>query len=79
MLAVDGIDDGIEELVLALLADVAISMLDAAFDDVLIGSFELFNVELLLLVLELFAWVKLPLITFLGNGFGLIISTKRNK
>lgn len=38
---------------------------------VLIVSVELFVVELLLL----FACVKLPLITFRGNGFGLIIST----
>lgn len=42
----------------------------------LIVSVELFvdAVELLLL---LFACVKLPLITFRGNGFGLIISTKK--
>lgn len=39
---------------------------------VLIVSVELFVVELLLL----FACVKLPLITFRGNGFGLIISTE---
>lgn len=41
----------------------------------LFNSFALVDVELLLLF-ELIACVKLPLITFRGNGFGLIISTK---
>lgn len=45
----------------------------------LFNSFALVDVELLLLF-ELIACVKLPLITFRGNGFGLITSTKeRNK
>lgn len=44
---------------------------------VLIVSVE-FVVELLLLFV-LFACVKLPLITFRGNGFGLIISTKKKQ
>lgn len=37
-------------------------------------SLVLFN-AVLLLVFELFACIKLPLITFRGNGFGLITST----
>lgn len=41
----------------------------------LFNSFALVDVELLLLF-ELIACVKLPLITFRGNGFGLITSTK---
>lgn len=41
----------------------------------LFNSFALVDVELLLLF-ELIACVKLPFITFRGNGFGLIISTK---
>lgn len=44
-------------------------------DGFIVDSFELVLVGELLLLFALFAWVKLPFITFRGNGFGLITST----
>lgn len=65
------VSDTVEAVVVVVAAVVVVLVL--FWVDVLF-SFELFTVELLLL---LFACVKLPLITFRGNGFGLIISTKK--
>lgn len=60
----------------AMAAAIAAVAADLLFDDgALFSSFALVTAKLLLLF-ELIACVKLPLITFRGNGFGLIISTK---
>lgn len=51
---------------------VFIDTVEMLFVEVFVVSVVLFNAVLLL---ALFACVKLPLITFRGNGFGLITST----
>lgn len=65
------------EFEFTLLAGVFVAICSAAV--VLLVSFAFIVAELLLLLFELFACVKLPLITFRGNGFGLIISTKKKQ